>query len=334
MKTTCTATYGRALPITTIALSLVMVLNLRAQDAPRSSPVKVTKTAVTSPLVPAAQVSGTGTANVVPKWTDGSGTLANSSIFDDGTNIGIGNASPGGVFDLTRSSSGDLLMRIWNQGSGAAKLRYVAATGATSQLQLTDGFEWLSAIAGNATGLEFRVRGAGTTNSEAQLNSSARMTIDRTGNVTFTGDVNVSGNIAAKYQDVAEWVPSATQLPPGTVLVLNPEENNQVMQSRSPYDTRVAGVVSAAPGVILGEKGDSKLMVATSGRVTVLVDAEKHPIHVGDLLVTGEKPGTAMLSVPVDVGGVTIHRPGTIVGKALEPLAAGQKKILVLLTLQ
>ena len=37
--------------------------------------------------------TGTGTTNYVTKWT-GSSTLGNSSIFDNGTNVGIGTASP------------------------------------------------------------------------------------------------------------------------------------------------------------------------------------------------------------------------------------------------
>jgi hypothetical protein len=36
----------------------------------------------------------------------------------------------------------------------------------------------------------------------------------------------------------------------------------------------------------------------------------------------------------VSVGGVTIHRPGTIIGKALEPLDKGVGEILVLLSMQ
>ncbi|MCA1620536.1 MAG: hypothetical protein LC795_14755 [Acidobacteria bacterium] len=80
--------------------------------------------------------------------------------------------------------AGDILQRFWNTGAGGAKLRYVAGTGATSQIQLTDGVEWLSAIAGNnQIGLQFRVRAPGTTNSEAQLESSARLSILRNGNV-------------------------------------------------------------------------------------------------------------------------------------------------------
>jgi hypothetical protein len=51
-------------------------------------------------------------------------------------------------------------------------------------------------------------------------------------------------------------------------------------------------------------------------------------------LVTSDVPGLAMKSQPIDVGGVKIHRPGTLVGKALEPLRQGTGEILVLLSLQ
>jgi hypothetical protein len=96
----------------------------------------------------------------------------------------------------------------------------------------------------------------------------------------------------------------------------------------------VAGVVSEKPGLILGEAGDSKAMIATTGRVRMRVDATRAPIAIGDLLVTSDKPGVAMKSIPIDVHGIAIHRPGTVVGKALEPLADGQGEILVLLSLQ
>lgn len=41
-----------------------------------------------------------------------------------------------------------------------------------------------------------------------------------------------------------------------------------------------------------------------------------------------------MRSRAVRIAGVAMHRPGTIIGKALEPLARGRGEILVLLTLQ
>jgi hypothetical protein len=75
-------------------------------------------------------------------------------------------------------------------------------------------------------------------------------------------------------------------------------------------------------------------MVATTGRVRVKVDATNAPIRVGDLLVTSDKEGIAMRSKPLDLGGTPIHRPGTLIGKALEPLDKGVGEILVLLSLQ
>jgi hypothetical protein len=153
------------------------------------------------------------------------------------------------------------------------------------------------------------------------------------GDVQFDGSV-IGTNIRAQYQDVAEWVPSAEDLTPGTVVVVDKRKGNTVRASMTPYDTSVAGVVSGQPGIILGEASASKEQVATTGRVRVRVDASKGAIELGDLLVTSDIPGTAMKSVPVDLGGIPIHRPGTIIGKALEPLDSGVGEILVLLSLQ
>lgn len=152
--------------------------------------------------------------------------------------------------------------------------------------------------------------------------------------LNVTGNINVSGNINAKYQDVAEWVPSSQQLEAGTVVALDPEKSNHVLASSEAYDTRVAGVISAQPGISLGDRGEGKVLVATTGRVKVRVDATRAPIKIGDLLVTSDVQGVAMKSEPVSIGGRRMHSPGTIIGKALEPLQKGTGEILVLLSLQ
>jgi len=158
--------------------------------------------------------------------------------------------------------------------------------------------------------------------------------LDVTGNTNITGDLNVTGHINARYQDVAEWVPTSAQLPTGTVVVLDSTKSNQVISSTHAYDTRVAGVVSEQPGIELGEGGAGKVLVAATGRVRVNVDASRGAIHIGDLLVTSDITGVAMKSEPINLGGVQLHRPGTLIGKALEPLEKGSGKILVLLSLQ
>jgi hypothetical protein len=148
------------------------------------------------------------------------------------------------------------------------------------------------------------------------------------------GDVTVTGNINAKWQDVAEWVPSTQKLQAGTVVVLDTRNSNHVLASTTSYDARVAGVVSAQPGLTLGEAGEGKALVATTGRVKVKVDATRAPVRIGDLLVTSDVAGVAMKSEPINIAGRQIHAPGTIIGKALEPLEKGAGEILVLLSLQ
>lgn len=140
--------------------------------------------------------------------------------------------------------------------------------------------------------------------------------------------------LGAVYQDVAEWVLSSVTLAPGVVVVLDPVDGRRVTASSRAYDTTVAGVVSENPGIVLGTAAADKLQIAMTGRVRVFVDASTAPVRVGDLLVTSGVPGMAMRSQPVTIGGVAFHRPGTIIGKALEPLASGRGRVLVLLSLQ
>ncbi|HET8780878.1 MAG TPA: hypothetical protein VFM63_00580 [Pyrinomonadaceae bacterium] len=163
--------------------------------------------------------------------------------------------------------------------------------------------------------------------------TSPAKTLDVAGDINASGTIE-GGMVKAKYQDIAEWVGSSQQLAAGTVVILDPVKSNQVIASVQSYDSRVAGVISLQPGVTLGEEGEGRVLVATTGRVKVKVDATNGPIQIGDLLVTSDKAGVAMKSMPVEFGGVRMHRPGTLIGKALEPLAQGTGEILVLLSLQ
>jgi hypothetical protein len=88
------------------------------------------------------------------------------------------------------------------------------------------------------------------------------------------------------------------------------------------------------PGIILGEQAAGKVQVATTGRVRVRVSALNGAIKPGDLLVSSDEPGVAMKSEPIELRGRKIHQPGTLIGKALEPLEKGKGEILVLLSLQ
>jgi len=217
-----------------------------------------------------------------------------------------------------------------------------ASTNFTYNYQSLCSCDAASQLYFNSGKIDFRVAAGGaslngtaiTWTTPVSVGGVGQTALTVNGSVSVSTDLTVAGNIAAKYQDVAEWVPANKQLTPGTVVVLDPDHTNRVMASALAYDTRVAGVVSSQPGVLLGVAAADKEKVATTGRVKVRVDASKHPIHIGDLLVSSGSEGTAMVSEPVNVNGISMHRPGTIIGKALEPLASGNGEILVLLSLQ
>jgi hypothetical protein len=261
------------------------------------------------------------TATAQAQWMGPDGS---NNIYYNAGNVGIGTTTPSFKLDVRNGSMG-----VTDSGGNVAGLLRSLGSGGRGALEMYDSGVRKTAFYSDANdsyingGGNF---GIGTPSPTSKLHVA--------GDGKFTGSLTVDGNISAKFQDVAEWVESSEQLAAGTVVVLDSTKSNQVTSSSQSYDTRVAGVISSQPGITLGEKGNSKVLVATIGRVKVKVDATKSPIQIGDLLVTSDIPGVAMKSEAVNLGGVQIHRPGTLIGKALEPLAKGKGEILVLLSLQ
>jgi hypothetical protein len=277
---------------------------------------------------------GIGTITPTQKLTV-SGVIESTSggiKFPDGSLQTVAYPYADGLLDLTRNVT-TLTSSVRNtSATGTASLLVSSGDGTSSQRQAyvqmvanePSGRNWEIGELG-ASG-EFRIR-------DVTAGNIDRMTMNANGDITFVGTVSGT-SIKANFQDVAEWVETSQKLIDGTVVVLDPNRANQVIRSTRPYDTTAAGVVSSHPGLELGQPSASKALVATTGRVRVKVDATRHAIRIGDLLVTGDAPGTAMKSEPVEIGGVAMHRPGTMVGKALEPLDHGMGEILVLLSLQ
>ncbi len=135
--------------------------------------------------------------------------------------------------------------------------------------------------------------------------------------------------------DIAEKFPASEKLEPGMVVAIDAEHAGKLCLSRRAYDSCVAGVVSGANnfsvGAVLGNLPghEDAPPIALSGRVYVKCDATIGAIRPGDLLTTSDTPGHAMRAADRE------RAHGAVIGKAMEPLAAGERgMVLVLVNLQ
>ena len=155
---------------------------------------------------------------------------------------------------------------------------------------------------------------------------------DSGGNTTYAMD-GIQGFVSVGG-DVAERFPAAGPVPPGSVLVIDPDRPGALRISDEAYDRRVAGVASGAndykPGMTLRvvEGGENDVPVTLTGTVYCRVTSANGPIRAGDMLSTSDLPGHAMRVTDWDASR------GAIVGKALEDLEGADGLILILASLQ
>lgn len=109
----------------------------------------------------------------------------------------------------------------------------------------------------------------------------------------------------------------------GDVVVLDRFHVGALRLASSALDPGVVGIVGDAPEAIAA---GGEAPIALIGTVRCKVDAEYGAIAAGDLLVASPTPGHAMKAPKA--------APGTIVGKALEPIDAGTGLIKVMVMLR
>ena len=150
------------------------------------------------------------------------------------------------------------------------------------------------------------------------------------GQVTASLD-GATGRLHTTGGDCAERFPvvDPTACEPGMVMVLGEDGMSPCDQA---YDRRVAGVISGAgglePGVELAAGNqEGHVPLALTGRVFCWVDADEAPVALGDLLTSAPRRGHAMRAADRD------RAFGSILGKAMAPLATGRALIPVLVTI-
>jgi hypothetical protein len=134
-------------------------------------------------------------------------------------------------------------------------------------------------------------------------------------------------SFSSPREQVATRLTVSGDVEPGDVLVVDREHPQLFARGDRSADPTVVGVVVADAGVALGAQGGEgpSAPVALSGIARCKVDATFGAIMPGDLLVSSPTPGHAMREAS--------PLPGTVVGKALEPLASGHGSIRILVML-
>jgi len=161
--------------------------------------------------------------------------------------------------------------------------------------------------------------------------TDAKFRVEKDGDVYADGTYYcVDGAFHVGSADVAERINTSEWVEAGCVVEIDPEHPGFFRKSTSAYSTKVAGIISTSPGVILGNSfdeatddwEDNRPVLAVTGRVPCSVSTENGPIEIGDLLVASCTPGVAMK-------GNSEESMGAVVGKAMERLETGTGIIVV-----
>ncbi|MCL2144561.1 MAG: hypothetical protein FWH43_03600, partial [Endomicrobia bacterium] len=277
-------------------------------------------------------VAYSGTAGILNTLTRvtaiNSGSPSNSNIPTEQAVVSyVSSVSGGGSSLPTSGSNGQFLSfdsmaassAAWNSfGDGLS----VHASSVTVTNPLPTAFPALQSgqfLTNNGTNLSWAY-------AQELLTSSSVITVGTitasSGTITTFNATTING-VAA---DLAEIYPSSEILAPGEVVVISDARDGYIEKSKIANDTKVAGVISTKPGIVLNSEATG-YQLALVGKVPVNVTNEGGNIKRGDLLTASSTPGYAM-KAPDN------PKPGTIIGKALENYTGSRGKILALVNLQ
>ena len=321
---------------------------------------------------------GSGTINMIARF-DTASTVADSNIYNNGTDTGFGTTAPERFVEIERNVNAASVLKITNETNGTSATavtlydvagvegrmgvssvdfnqsgtHFAARTGFTSS-GLGEGVDIIASTAnadvrfytGGSTTSNERLRiasdgniGIGTSNPNAALvvrSGSNTNLIEAYNNTDLvfrvernTGNVFADGTFTGGGADVAEYINVTEPVESGDVVEIDPTNAGKFRKTFEQSSTRVAGIITTEPGVVLGyndvdsENGIERPAIALAGRVPVKANAKYGAIAIGDLLTSSPFPGYAMRCPLPD------ECIGAIIGKAMEPLAEGVGKVMV-----
>jgi hypothetical protein len=120
--------------------------------------------------------------------------------------------------------------------------------------------------------------------------------------------------------DLAENYPTNDPtLEAGDLVSLDIHNAVTIVRASRDNATQLFGVISTAPGVLLGRKVENARPVALTGRVPMKVSSENGPIHINDAITISSIPGVGMKGTSTQIVGYALEDwsgtgTGSIVG--------------------
>lgn len=259
-----------------------------------------------------------------PAWSPDGSRIAFTSWIDSNYEICVMNADGTGISRLTNNPSADG-QPTWSPDG--TKIAFVSDRGGNHDIYV---------MASDGTAVTDVTNSPGADEEPDWRPSAEFASTPAVLRIARGGDVFADGSFFGQsFQsgsaDVAEWAPVSESVEAGDVLELDPQNPGHYRKARARWSALVAGVVSTAPGFILGNNSPpatdqgQRALLALVGIVPVKVTDEGGSIEVGDLLAVSSTPGMAMRRMSASGGN------SGLVGKALEPLTGATGVISVLL---
>jgi hypothetical protein len=270
-------------------------------------------------LVTAGLVTATG--NITSTANVAGGNVIATTLVSAGGNVTGGNITTAGLITAT----GNITSTANVAGGNVIATTLVSASGNVTGGNITTA--GLITATGNITSTA-NIAGANLiTAGQLFVNSGSNVTAIVNGAANGVGNIGSSSTYfntvfakatTAQYADLAEVYSTDQQYSAGTVMIIGGTE--EITQSVAEYSTAVVGVISKNPAYLMNsvELGQP---LALTGKVRCFVQGR---IVKGDLLVTGSIPGHAQAC------DFSLHRPGSVFGKALENFDGDQGEIWIL----
>jgi hypothetical protein len=279
-----------------------------------------------------ANITVGGASNVAVFTTTGAnitGSLSATGNISAGNITGnfiLGNGSQLTGIDATAIQNGSANVRTFLNGNvttsaaGTANVLVITGTGANiaGTLNVTGDVTFggnlidtgaLTISTGSNGNITLSPDGSGVIVANKDIRNGQANGVGNIGATGATFNTVFAKATSAQYADLAENYVADKKYKIGTVLCFGGA--NEVTESNSHHDTRIAGTVSENPAYLMnsGLASENTIAVALMGRVPCQVVGT---INKGDRLVASKIPGVAT------VLDSKSYQPGCIIGKSLE----------------